>query len=255
MTPYEGSFESAATEVARTISKSVEASVRGQSKVAVGFSGGLDSSILATCAKRFTTVLACSAWSPGSIDERKASESAREIGVEIIETRLTVDAVRGALDEMRLPFEPTEMDKALWSLYYLTSKRAGEAGAGEILLGQLSDELFGGYAKYERALENGSARAEQTMNADVAEYPKRGRLRDVSACERWLPARFPFEAKEVVELGQALPVAYKISEGTRKAVLRRAALMLGLPEGLATVPKKAAQYSSGIQKLIADHAL
>ena len=66
-----------------------------------------------------------------------------------------------------------------------------------------------------------------------------------------MPPRFPFEAKEVVELGLAMPLSFKIRNGVGKAVLRRAAVVLGVPEELAMAPKKAAQYSSGIQKIVA----
>jgi asparagine synthase (glutamine-hydrolysing) len=42
-----------------------------------------------------------------------------------------------------------------------------------------------------------------------------------------------------------------LRDGVRKAVLRRAAVLLGVPEDLAEGAKKAAQYSSGVQKLVA----
>ena len=236
--------------LARLVEKSVEGSVRGRDKVAVAFSGGLDSSVLAVCARRFTEVVACSAASPGAADHGRAAAAARGIGLEVVETGLSKATVMKALGEMDLPFEPALMDKSLWCLYYLVSKSAAEAGAKVILLGQLSDELFGGYSKYEKEYASGSGRAESMMSADVALYEAKGRLRDLSACEKWLPAGFPFEEREIVEFGLSLPITYKLRDGVRKAVLRRAALILGVPETLANAPKKAAQYSSGIQKLL-----
>jgi asparagine synthase (glutamine-hydrolysing) len=45
-------------------------------------------------------------------------------------------------------------------------------------------------------------------------------------------------------------VSFKIRDGLRKAVLRRAAAILGVPEEQVGAAKKAAQYSSGVQKLL-----
>jgi asparagine synthase (glutamine-hydrolysing) len=53
-----------------------------------------------------------------------------------------------------------------------------------------------------------------------------------------------------LRLGLSIPVSFKIRDGERKAVLRRAAGLLGVPEELSNAPKKAAQYSSGIQKIL-----
>ena len=247
---YGKSFEAAAGELARAIESSVVEATKDRRRVAVSFSGGVDSSILVTCAKRSTQVVACGAWSPRSADERTVAEAAREIGVELVGTRLEEASVRRVLGRMSLPFEASPMDRALWCLYYIVSESAAASGAEEILLGQLADELFGGYAKYQRAFEADREEADQMMRRDVAGFRERGRPRDVAACGVWLPPRFPFEAPGVVELGLALPAAYKFRGGARKAVLRRAAVLLGVPERLAMAPKKAAQYSSGIQKLL-----
>ncbi|MDA4124303.1 MAG: asparagine synthase C-terminal domain-containing protein [Thaumarchaeota archaeon] len=251
MTPYSGTFEEAAQELARAIDLSVSESVSGIGRAAVAFSGGLDSSTIVACARKKVGAVACAAFAKGSVDSARAAAAAEALGVELVATELSEGLVHEELRSISLPFEPTLMDRSLWSLYSIVSRSASKAGAKRILLGQLADELFGGYAKYQAAPEGGGeSEAERMMNADVADYEKRGRVRDVSACTRWLEPRFPFEANGVRELGIALPVSFKIRGGVRKAVLREAAIILGVPEGLAGVPKKAAQYSSGIQKIV-----
>jgi asparagine synthase (glutamine-hydrolysing) len=249
---FQGTFEAAAEEVSKVLGGSVAAAVGGGGRVAVGFSGGLDSSTLVVCARRHAEVVACTAYAEGSFDGSRAREAARELGVELVATKLTSELVRAELRGLDAAVGGTLMDRSLWCLYSVASRSAAEAGAGVILLGQLSDELFGGYSKYQEALaDRGEEAAEAMMRKDVAGYAAGGRARDYDACSRWLPPRFPFEAKEVIELGLSLPVSYKIRDGVRKAVLRRAAELLGVPEELAAAPKKAAQYSSGIQKLLA----
>ncbi len=227
-------------------------SVDGEALVAVAFSGGLDSSAVAKCASRYARVAACAAFAPGSADSGRVRQAASALGLELKVAELTKEEVARDLRGVDLPFEPTLMDRSLWCLYSEVAGVARGAGARVMLLGQLADELFGGYAKYEVALrEEGEARVRSMMDADFRGYAERGRVRDVRACGTAVEARFPFEAAPVVEIASELPVSFKVRDGVRKAVLRRAAVLLGVPEGIAAAPKKAAQYSSGVQKLVA----
>jgi asparagine synthase (glutamine-hydrolysing) len=246
-------FEEAAQELALLLEKSVKTAVAGEEKVAVAFSGGLDSSVVVACAKRHVETLGCAAFSRGSQDETRAREAAGALGIELATTNITKENVSDELSGIELPFEPTLMDRSLWCLYSFVSKSAGYAGAKVILLGQLADELFGGYSKYEEAVRvQGEDAARSMMEADVREYASRGRIRDFGACTPWVQPRLPFEDMMIVDFGLSLPVSFKIRGGVRKAILRRAALMMGVPEKIASTPKKAAQYSSGVQKLVAN---
>jgi asparagine synthase (glutamine-hydrolysing) len=233
------------------VESSVADSLKGESKVAVAFSGGLDSSIVAKCAIKHGVVVACTAFAKGAADSIRARDAGIALGVTLVSTELNAKNVGEALAELELPFVPTLMDKSLWCLYSIVSKSAHDHGARVLLLGQLADELFGGYAKYVEALKiDGEERAKTMMEADFRGYATRGRIRDVAACAPWVEARFPFESKRLVELASSIPMSFKIREGVRKAVLRRAASILGVPQGQAGAAKKAAQYSSGVQKLV-----
>lgn len=222
----------------------------GRSRIAVAFSGGLDSSIIALCAMRRTGVVACSAFVEGAPDSRSASQGAAILGIKLTATRLTREAITSELRKMDLPFQTSLMDRSLWCLYSIVARSAAGEGAEVIMLGQLADELFGGYAKYQAILkDDGEEAAATIMDQDVKEYQTRGMVRDVNACRRWLEPRFPFAEKEVVDLGRSIPVSFKIRGGIRKAVLREAATTLGVPRELVNAPKRAAQYSSGIQRI------
>lgn len=223
------------------------AAVAGEEKVAVAFSGGLDSAVLVTCAKKRVEVVACGAFVEGALDSRRVEGAAAALGVRAATVGISRESVVADLMRLDLPFAPSPMDRSLWCLYSATARRAKEEGSGVMLLGQMADELFGGYAKYADAPEE----ALSLMRNDVEEYPGKGRLRDVAACSRWVEARFPFEDPRVMEFGLSLPLDFKLRGGTRKAVLRRAAEILGVPLELARADKKAAQYSSGVQKLLA----
>lgn len=219
--------------------------------MAVAFSGGVDSSVLARCAAKRVQVVACTAYSEGAGDGARADGAASALGVDLVTTKLTAQNVREALAAMELPFEPTLMDKSLWCLFAITARSAREAGAGVLLLGQMADELFGGYAKYAGALESeGEDAAASMMDADIRGYAQRGRIRDVRAVSGWAEPRFPFDEEELVRFASTLPVSFKMRDGVRKAVLRKAAAILGVPAAQAEAGKKAAQYSSGVQKLL-----
>jgi asparagine synthase (glutamine-hydrolysing) len=230
----------------------VKRAVEGESRVAVAFSGGLDSSVLVACAKRYARVVACTGHTGASKDAGRASRAAAELGVELVTAELTPALVSRELARLSLPFQPTLMDRSLWCLYSAVSERARDAGARVMLLGQLADELFGGYAKYAEALQReGPAAAERMMSHDFEEYALKGKVRDFGACSGWVEPRLPYEDEDVVRFAGSVPISFKIASGTRKAVLRRAAVVLGVPEASAGAAKKAAQYSSGAQKLVA----
>jgi asparagine synthase (glutamine-hydrolysing) len=225
--------------------------VEGERTVAVAFSGGVDSSVLVVCARRRARVVACTAFSGGARDEEASVEGAKRLGVEHATARLTGEVVARELARMELPFQPTPMDMGLWCLYSSVAQVAAGAGARVMLLGQLADELFGGYAKYARALQSsGPDAAKGMMRTDFADYWARGRSRDVGACAGWVEPRLPYGEPEVAAFAEAIPLSYKITSATRKAVLRRAGVILGLPEDMAGAAKKAAQYSSGVQRLV-----
>ncbi|HEV2389407.1 MAG TPA: asparagine synthase C-terminal domain-containing protein [Nitrososphaerales archaeon] len=246
------SFDEAAGQLASLIDESVRDRVAGQRRVAVSFSGGLDSSILAMVAARHADVVLCSAYASGSRDEKQAGRAADLLGLELVTAVLEEEGLAKTSGGAELPpGEETVMDKALWCIYSATSELAKGNEARTILLGQLADELFGGYMKYAvKAREEGAAAAERMMALDVRACADRGFLRDEAACSASCEVRFPYADERVVSFSAGLPLEFKLREGERKAVLRAAALELGLPEELASAPKKAAQFSSGASKLL-----
>jgi asparagine synthase (glutamine-hydrolysing) len=242
-------IEEAADRLGNLLQESVARRVKGRKRVAVSFSGGLDSSIIALLAARYAEVILCSAYTAGSRDEAAAVMAAKALGLEVRGTVVGEgDAAReaGTLD---LPFEAGPMDRALWCIYSTTSRTAAESGAELILLGQLADELFGGYMKYALQAKEDEALAVRMMEQDVDAASDRAFVRDELACARFVEVRFPFADQGVAGFARDIPLSFKIGGGERKAVLRMAAANLGLPEILVRAPKKAAQYSSGLSKL------
>jgi len=207
--------------------------------------------LLALLASRFCHVILCNVHTEGSRDERVSSEAADLLGLELIGAAMRRDDVARQLSTLNLPFRPSRMDKSLWCIYSRTAELAREHRAGVIILGQLADELFGGYMKYAIELKrNGTRAASNMMMNDLLACSSRAFIRDEAACASWTEPRFPFANEELVRFGLGLPMEYKISGDTRKLVVREAAARLGLPDDLVQSPKKAAQYSSGVLKYI-----
>ena len=77
------SFEEAAEALASLLDESVRRRVQGQGRVAVSFSGGLDSSLLALLASRYADVVLCSAYASGSRDEGQSERAAGLLGLKL----------------------------------------------------------------------------------------------------------------------------------------------------------------------------
>ena len=243
-------LEECAVELAALLTESVRRRVAGRKKVAVSFSGGLDSSLLALIASKETQVVLCGVYSARSRDEKQMKSAADLLGLELVAEEMDGASVSRELRTLDLPFVPTPMDRALWCIYSTAAREASRTGAEVMILGQLADELFGGYSKYAKLASGDERAAARMMEADVWASGERAFVRDEAACSRYTEVRFPYADEKVASYGLSIPVRYKISGGERKLVLRRAAALLGLPESLAAAPKKAAQYSSGVSKLV-----
>jgi hypothetical protein len=249
--PRPSSFEEAGRELSSLMADSVRRRVGGQRRVAVSFSGGLDSSLIAMLAARYTDVVLCSAYAEGSLDERQTERAAALLGIHLEIATIDEDSLMGTRVDIPPGEVATPMDRALSCIYSTTSRLASGRGARMILLGQLADELFGGYRKYSVAAEEGGPTAAESLMAhDVGACADKAFLRDEAACAPWAEARFPYADVEIAGFASRLPFDYKVREGERKAVLRAAARELGLPSELVAAPKKAAQFSSGAAKLL-----
>jgi asparagine synthase (glutamine-hydrolysing) len=133
-------------------------------------------------------------------------------------------------------------------------------GLSYFAAGQLSDELFGGYGKFEAiALRDGTDTLGREMfDSVVAASVKDFDPGDKLAVAAGLELCCPFAYLPLVEYALKLPSSLRVnlSNGKviRKYVLRRLAAHIGLPESVVDRPKKAVQYSSGVQKVLLKEA-
>jgi asparagine synthase (glutamine-hydrolysing) len=60
----------------------------------------------------------------------------------------------------------------------------------------------------------------------------------------------PFLEYDITDLSLKIPVEYKIKDGVRKYILRELGRKIGLNKEIVEREKKAAQYGSGIMKVL-----
>ncbi len=209
--------------------------------VGLSFSGGLDSGFLAYLLRDMCRVTLYTVGVTGSTDIKNAAEIATLLKMPL--TIITVDeaeVVKGIrfLREIDPAITPLEASFEL-PLYFVVKNSTQKA----IFTGQGADELFGGYHKYLQQPER--------MNEDFKIL-----LSITLPRERKIAERFgkilhtPYLHPDVVQIAQNMELERKIKDGVRKKVLRDLSRELGAPELLWKREKKAAQYGSGIWKLI-----
>jgi asparagine synthase (glutamine-hydrolysing) len=145
------------------------------------------------------------------------------------------------------------MDLSIALVLNLVGEEAARIGLEHVVVGQGADELFGGYQRYLNILRtHGALSLENALWADFEEFQCYKVSRDEVSVSMFAEPIMPFINKKVVETAFSLPVEYKINRlnGERKVILRSVAKELGLVKEIYLHPKKAMQYSSGIQKLV-----
>lgn len=216
--------------------------------LAVAFSGGVDSAVVATGLQVPLYVVGF----PGSHDVAAARDAARRMGREVRVVELAVADVEDAVPAVARAIGRTNaMDVSIALPLYLVARRAAADGYARLAVGQGADELFGGYAKVAKAP------ADPRVDADTVRGARREMLgtlpdqleRDVLALRAAGVAPVaPLLDDRVVEAALRLPNDLIVDDrGERKVALRRAARDV-LPDPVAFREKKALQYGSLVSR-------
>lgn len=245
----------------RLLVESVSIQTAGLGTIAAGFSGGLDSTVLAKIAKDAGVDQVLVTVGIGRTPEMSLAEStARTIGLPIVAKQLSIDDVEECLDRMLwLIEEPNLMKVSIAMAIHWTAQAALENGRSVIMLGQGSDELFGGYKRFARILgERGVEACKEAISESIRGAHEVNYQRDEQAVSSLrAELRLPFATRRMKEFASRVPLTMKVrssSDNLRKWILRDAAIKLGIPSAIALKPKKAIQHASGIEKAIRDIA-
>jgi asparagine synthase (glutamine-hydrolysing) len=228
----------------------------------IAFSGGLDSTLVAYAAKEnelgpelITVGL------KGQAELEHARQVAKDLGLEITVRELSQSEIMDRLGEVVETVESTDPTVIGHSVpLFFVCEVAEEMGIGHLLVGQLSDELFAGYGRFEElALKHEFLQArKEVLRSVLAAATNDFEPGDKLAVSHRLELQSPFAYLPLVDYALSIPISLKlrlIGDGVvRKYVLRRLAASWKLPESVVNRPKKAVQYSTGVQKVLLKEA-
>lgn len=219
-----------------------------QSGLAVAFSGGIDSAILAA---RFDAPLYTVGF-PDSHDVAAARSAAALLDRDLTVVTLDRDRLEAAIDPVvRATGRTNAMDVGIALPLFELAGRIRADGYDRLALGQGADELFGGYAKVARAPEDPRVAADTVRGArrELVGTLPRQLERDVPTLRAaGVDPVVPLLSDRVVETALSLPGEALVTDrGERKWALRLAA-RTWLPDHIAFREKKAVQYGSSVAR-------
>jgi asparagine synthase (glutamine-hydrolysing) len=235
--------------ISELISRAVEQAL--EDRVAVAFSGGLDSTVIATIAKKHADVELFAAGAEGSEDVQYAGKAAGALGLPLeiarIDEQGAMDAYAKCHSLMKMDFLKLEI---LVPAFY-AARAAAARGHKVMLFGSAAEELFAGYDRYYISREEGKD-VDAMLREEFRTLPQRDMsyIKKVCRCAG-LEARFPFHDKALADAVFAVPVEERMDDREmKKGILREAAKVLGAPDIVLKRKKKAMQYGSGVHKML-----
>ena len=229
---------------------------------AAAFSGGLDSTLMAYAAKENglrPELITVGLKGQPEIDHAK--RVARELGLDITVRELSPSEIMDRLGEVVETVESTDSTVVGHSVpLFFVCEVAEEMGLEHLLVGQLSDELFAGYGRFaELALKHDLLEArKEVLRSVIGAATKDFEPADKLAVSHRLQIECPFAYLPLVKYALSIPISLKLrlvsNDVVRKYVLRKLAASWKLPETVVNRPKKAVQYSTGVQKVLLKEA-
>ena len=242
------------------LEKAVERQLMTDVPYGVLLSGGLDSSVVAGLAKKFSRLRVetdgrTEAWWPqlhsfaigleGSPDLAAAQKAADALGTVHHSFRFTVQEGIDALRDVIYHLETFDVTTIRASTpMYLMARRIKAMGVKMVLSGEGADEIFGGYLYFHKA-PNAREFHEETVRK-LDQLHKFDCLRANKSMAAWgIEARVPFLDREFLDVAMSFDPANKMTgpERMEKFILRQAFSDL-LPKEIVWRQKE--QFSDGV---------
>ncbi|MDO8554805.1 MAG: asparagine synthase C-terminal domain-containing protein [Candidatus Micrarchaeota archaeon] len=240
-------------ELAKLLEKSIQQSL--EDRVAVSFSGGVDSSLVAHVAGKICDVELFSCGTANSEDILYAEQVARLLNLKLYKLIFEEQEI---LDIYNKCYNTVPNDLLKVELLVPVYKAAEEARKRDhrvLLFGSASEELFVGYERYYTYASEG-----KDLDGILREEFSTLRSREISWVKKicyklGVEARFPFYNQELANFVFDVPLELRMEDHElKKGILREAAKMLGLTDLAVKRKKRAMQYGSGVHKILLKHA-
>ena len=243
-------------QLKKNLINSVEKRVRGIKEVGILFSAGIDSTILAKIVS--DTGIKTTLYSVGhenSIDIKFAKKTAQKMNIPLRIKTLDLEDVRKYLIPVLDAIEEFNIMKiGVGMPAFVASEMAHKDGLKVMFSGQGADELFGGYNRYLKFYQEKGELASEDLKEDILNlYHVNLQRDDAVTMANSVELRVPYLDLDIINTAINIPMKYKINgkdDNLRKCILREVGAELGVPEEIVKRPKKAAQYGSGIHKML-----
>ncbi len=232
----------------QAIQKAIREYVAGRS-VGVLFSGGLDSTIVARIASEYGPVSLYTIGTEGAHDLIVSEKTAEELDLPwnpiILEEK---EIIANLIPLSKLLGDPAPLPLSYEMPLFVVASLSKE---NVLLSGQGADELFGGYSRY---LLMDNDQLAKGMKQDLENLLLRGVENEKGIASRFYKSiHHPYLHPEVLRQASLLPTRQCVDGQSRKVVLRDVARLIGLHQ-VADRPKKAAQYGSGVMRVMKTEA-
>jgi len=233
--------------IKESLIKSIKKRANGLKKFGILFSGGIDSLLIALICKKLGCDFKCyTVGLENSKDLEWAERTALALNLKLKTLTLELDEAEQIIKRVIKILKQTDViNIGVGSVLYAGINLAKEDSVNCLITGMGSDEMFGGYSRFENTKD-----VNKECWSSLNNLFKDLKRDFIIAKNQKTKLIMPFLDEAVIKSAMSIPSAYKINKGIRKYLLREIAVDLGLPKEFAFRKKTAAQYGSGIDKAI-----
>jgi asparagine synthase (glutamine-hydrolysing) len=231
----------------------VEQAIGNETSIAIAFSGGLDSSLLAQMCKGFgIDVILLTVGFSASHDISFSREIASIMNLPHKILKLDSERFQKDIDQIcnKVKCNITSHIENCIGFFYI-GKFAHANGYRTVLTANGCDELFCGYDKFRSAYNQGIAGLVKLMEEKLENEFVLMQEIDSVVKEFGVRVKHPFLSPDFISFAKSIPVNQKINGSNdlvRKHILRQLAVSMKVPHQSAMQLKKALQYSSLIHR-------
>jgi asparagine synthase (glutamine-hydrolysing) len=248
--------EIVAEDLKKVMLKAAERHFADLEEIAIAFSGGLDSSLVSVLAKHCSLKISL-IWVglEGQPELNSARQAANALGLPIYTKTYTITDVEKIIPHVLWLIEDDNfIDLTIAVPFYWAAAEAAKLGFKVMATGQGGDELFAGYYRNLKLVNYSGADLNRAILEEVTTSLQSNSQRDnKTSAFHGVELRNPFIDWEVIHFALNIPFCLKISspdDPLRKRILRLTGETLGIPSIITEKPKKAIQYSTGVEKAI-----